>query len=495
MKGKAMKTYHLSRIFLLFSVAAFLGCESPSSNDVSISGRVVNNSSGEPLSEAVVVITAPAQFQNESKITGADGSFRFSGLNVNEATDISIEARKTGFDRVSITVPATPGRDINVEQPIALIPEDTGGGGDNGGGGVAGPSTGPAQLILTSVPVQAINIAETGDQISAAFTFQVQDSAGRALTISNPARVNFDIISGPGGGEQVTPSSLTTNAAGEVTTALFSGNTAGPVKIQASITREDNGQVIRSTPVLIAIHGGFPDQNHFSITMEPFSIEGYNFNNVRSNVTVIVGDQFSNPVKPGTVVYFSTSGGIIQGSSQTNEDGVASVQLITAAPRPSDNITGSGGRLGYGTVTARTIDQNDNAILATAEFLFSGIPQTPIVTRNGGANPGDGFAIPPNGGVSFEYTVTDQNGNPLPSGTMFKVEVGEGLDATGDVEFELGDFLFPGEGATQFSFSVSDIDEDASDVGGTSIKIIVTTPKGVSASTSIEGTRAKRIKN
>ncbi|MDZ7715013.1 MAG: hypothetical protein U5J95_02255 [Balneolaceae bacterium] len=87
--------------------------------------------------------------------------------------------------------------------------------------------------------------------------------------------------------------------------------------------------------------------------------------------------------------------------------------------------------------------------------------------------------------------VTDQNGNPLPPGTQFTVEVGEGLDATGDANFTLGDYLFPGPGTTEFSFSVTDTDEEASDVGGTSITVRVTTPAGKTASTTIDGTRAK----
>lgn len=473
---KVMKKYHLLSLFVLSVFIFISSCDTPQ-DDALISGQVINSSSGEAISEAVVVITAPQEFLNESRITDADGGFTFSGLTVNEATDIVIEARKTGFERVSVTVTVTPGQTVNLETPIGLVLEDNGDGdGDgDGGGGVAGPSAGPAQIILTSISRQAINIAETGDQISSPFTFQVQDSSGRALTSSNPATVNFSIITGPGGGEEITPSSLQTNANGEVTTALFSGNRAGAVKIQASITRDD-GIVVRSTPVLIAIHGGFPDLDHFSITSSPSNIEGYNINNVRSTITVIVGDKFSNPVKPGTVVYFETTGGIIQGSAQTNDDGLASVELISADPRPAD---------GFVIVTAKTVDENDILISKTETALFSGIPQITNV------NPTT-FDILPNGGESFTFTATDQNGNPLAAGTTFSVEVGEGLDATGDANFDLGDYLFPGTGSTQFAFSVSDTDEEASDRGGTTITIRVTTPTGKQASFPITGFRAKR---
>ncbi len=479
-----MKKYHLLSLLLFTLFITIYSCDTSSNDDAIIMGQVINSSTGEAISEAVVVITSPQEFQNSSRITDADGSFTFSGLNVNEATDIVIEARKTGFDRVSVTVTVTPGQTVDLENPIGLVLEGEDDGDDDGGGEVAGPSSGPAQIILTTITNQAINIAETGDRISSPFTFQVQDSSGRTLTSSNPATVDFSIISGPGGGEEVTPSSIRTNANGEVTTALFSGNRAGPVKVQASITRDD-GIVVRSTPVLIAIHGGFPDQQFFSLSLTTSNIEGYNLNNIRTSAVVIMGDEFSNPVKPGTVVYFNTTGGIIQGSGSSDNDGFLSVDLISTSPRPSDNIPGSGGRPGYGYVIAQTIDKNDNIVSDSSVVLFSGSPQISNVSPTT-------FDLPPNGGENFTFTATDQNGNPLAAGTRFTVEVGEGLDANGDANFTLGDYLFPGIGSTEFSFSVSDTDEEASDRGGTTVTIRVTTPAGKEASFAISGFRAKR---
>ena len=112
------------------------------------------------------------------------------------------------------------------------------------------------------------------------------------------------------------------------------------------------------------------------------------------------------------------------------------------------------------------------------------MPQTPTVTPST-------FNIAPNGGVSFNFEATDQFGNPLAAGTTIKVEVGEGLAASGDVDFTLGDNLFPGVGSTQFSFSVSDIDDENDDPGETTIKISVTTPKNQTSSITLSGTRAK----
>ncbi len=457
---------------------------------VSVSGRVIDESTGTGLNEAIVDLAPGDDDLNQVFTTDATGDFTFNDINISETTEITIIARKTGYESKSVNVVLTPGLTVNLRNPLALSPIDETDG--DGGGGVFGPSTGAAQIILLGTPnPQSINIAETGNQISSSFTFEVQDSAGRALTSSNPAIVDFEIISGPGGGEAITPTSLVTNGQGQVTTSLFSGNAAGPVKVQASITRTDltPNLTIRSTPVLIAIHGGFPDPNHFSITMGQSNIEGYNFNNERSSVTVIVGDQFSNPVKPGTVVYFETTGGIIQGSAQTDNDGVASVELISANPRPNDAIAGSGGRPGYGTVTATTVDENNNEISATTNFLFSGLPQTPVIT-SGNSN----FVIGANSGVTITFEVTDQFGNPLPPGTEITVSAGESLELSGDFEVTLGDNLFPGPGSTEFSVSVADDDPDDNTVTETTIKISVETPNGQRSSISLNGTRAKVIK-
>lgn len=70
--------------------------------------------------------------------------------------------------------------------------------------------------------------------------------------------------------------------------------------------------------------------------------------------------------------------------------------------------------------------------------------------------------------------------------------MGQGLDANGDANFTLGDYITTGVGATQFSFSVSDTDEEADDRGGTTITIRVTTPQGKVASFPISGFRSKR---
>ncbi len=348
------------------------------------------------------------------------------------------------------------------------------------GGGVSGTPSAPAAIVLEDVQRNTINIKETGGIVNSSLTFQVQDSAGRPLDLDSPVDVEFEIIQGPGGGEGVLPAVATTNSTGRVTTNVFSGNTAGVLQIQARIEPPFAPSTIRSNPVAITIHGGFPDFDHFSIAPTVKNIEGFNINGTTTTLEVIVGDKFSNPVKPGTAVYFETTGGVIEGSAVDHTDalGRASVTLQSGNPRGPLND-------GDLTVTARTIDENSQFIERTASVVFS-TSAANISTPD--AMPFDTLA--PGGGATFDYVVQDLNGNPMAAGTRIEIDGGAGIEVTGDANFTLGDHINPGPGATEFQFSIRDTDEESSAAADITLQIRVTTPSGnVTTFSGIYGVR------
>lgn len=453
--------------FLFQSCGEAFDASGPETQEsVTITGIVLDKETSQPIEAAFVEITAPLENQ-QTTTTDSTGKYTFT-LQAVSSTVVSIKASKQNYDPVTESLTITPGGDFT-EVDITLTPEVD----DDG---VGGQPQGAAAIVLSGVPIQAINIAETGDVISAPFTFQVQDSAGRALNEESSVEVQFTIVSGPGGGESLVPATASTNAQGQVTTTLFSGNKAGPVKVQALIDRPDIGLTVKSSPALVAIHGGFPEANHFSIAIDKNNFEGFGINNVRNTISVVVGDKFSNPVKPGTVVYFETTGGIIQGSGGTDQDGIVTVDLISGNPRPAN---------GLAMVTATTVNANNIRIQKTVDVVFSG-SQAEI-----SASPTT-FSLPPGGGKSFTYSVTDINGNPMAAGTQLSVEAGDGIELTGDVGFTLGDFINPGPGATEFNFSIRDTDTESNAEADLTIKISVTTPSGNTTTYSeISGTRHK----
>jgi hypothetical protein len=356
--------------------------------------------------------------------------------------------------------------------------------------GVSGPSTGAASIILESVSQNSINIKETGGIVNSALTFVVQDSAGRNLDANNAIDVAFSIVQGPSGAG-ITPDVLRTNGSGKVTTNVFSGNEAGVLQVQAEIYREDIDLTIRSKPVAITIQGGFPDPAHFSLATNQVNFEAWNIVGATNQISVLLGDKFSNPVKQNTAVYFSTTGGVIQGSDvgHTDIDGFASVQLFSGAPKPTDNALINGTpfpRNGLATITAQTIDENSVLIEENTNVIFS--TSTAIITSDVATFD----TLAPGGGASFNYTVTDLNGNPMAPGTQISVDAGEGMELTGDVNFVMGDYLLPGSGSTEFSFSIRDIDEDSDEPADLTINISVRAPSGlVTTASPISGIRRK----
>jgi hypothetical protein len=204
---------------------------------------------------------------------------------------------------------------------------------------------------------------------------------------------------------------------------------------------------ITSLPVAISIHGGLPDLTHFSIAPQQFNFPGYNIFGQQDPITAYVGDKYGNPVRPLTSVYFTTTGGLIEGSIQTNPLGIGTAALISALPQPNHPVFGPG----FATVTATTADQNSMNISRETVVLFSGVPQL-------SASP-TSFTIAEGGTQSFTYTLSDQNLNPLAPTTTIKVLVdGEDVKAQGDIDVTLPDTQ--SRAWTQFSFIVWDAKVD-----------------------------------
>lgn len=456
-------------VFSLISVAIFWGCEEIY-EPITVTGQVIDSNSLSPVSNATVSIVEPQSLAQET-ISDANGNYVFEEVAVDSVVDLTLQAEKDGFTSQSITVLAAPERQLNVpEIRIRNLEQDD----DDD---VDGPAGGAASIVLLNISSPILNITETGGSVNSSFTFEVQDSSGRAITQNFATDVFFEIVEGPNGGESVTPEVVRTDANGLVTSNIFAGNIAGNVKIEARIERPEHGLTIRSKPILLTIHGGFPDQEHFSIAADIFNFEAYSINGNRDEITVIVGDKYSNPVKPDTPVYFNTSGGVIQGSGRTDNDGQVTVDLISGDPRPPDQ---------YATIRAYTFDENDNEISRQITVLFSGPPATNRINVTPNT-----FSIPNNGGQSFTMTITDINNNPLPYNTQVSVTPSEGMTISGDSNFEIPNALFPGPGVTEFSFSVQDSDEEDRGDQPVSIFIEVETPGGFRATKSINGTKAK----
>ncbi len=426
-------------------------------DSVLISGTVIDSKTGDLLSDTEV------RFYSESialATTTTDLSGNFSTMFPLSGTkELQVISVKASYLADTTTVVAVAGQAMNLPT-IKLRPLLE---------AIAGE---PASIFIVSQTLDAIGVTESGSPETAKIVFEVQDSSGIPIDLDHAVYVNFRFGASPGGGEILAPGTIKTNDIGQVTVNLTSGTLAGAVQIIAEI--DYNGDKITSKPVGIAIHGGLPDLAHFSVGTDQLNYAYYNILAGVAEVTALVGDKYTNPVKPSTVVYFSSDAAVIQGSALTDDKGLAGVTLLSGNPLPNDPTYGPG----FFYVHARTIDENETSIETQTRVLFSGVPVL-------SASP-TSFNIANGGSQSFTYTVTDQFGNPLAPGNGYSVSISTAGEAgvAGDISINMPDVQF---GNTNFSFVVTDNNADEVNSAPATILINVNGPNGI-ASLSIVGT-------
>ncbi len=454
--------------FLLAGCDAFSSDKNDEKGIVTLTGQVLNFESNNPV-EAAFIRILPYDLLFEAD---AEGRYELD-IDIDSTMDLQIMASKDGFSNASVTVLALAGRVIEV--PTLRLVQQVGEEAESGKA---------SNILLLTQSATSIGVRESGSEEVATIEFQLADSLGRPVILAQSAFVNFSFGVTPGGGEFLSPTEASTDNNGVVSVNLSSGTKAGVVQIIAETTVD--GRAIRSIPVAVSIHGGLPDQEHFSIGPTRFNFPGLLQFGLINPVSVIVGDKYSNPVRLGTSVYFSSTHGVIEGSIQTDESGGGVVDLISANPLPDDGIA---------LITARTADDAQTDVSGSTPVVFSGVPQITV-------SPGVALL-----NQTYSLTVVDQNGNPLAEGTSIIVIVdGRAVKGVGSTDVRLADTAFlggvlyehvlRGPGITEFTFrAVEDIPPSSTvvpTVEAITIKVagpngsleIVLGPSGVPARTS-----------
>lgn len=446
-------------IICILVLGSLLGCDAvvDEGGIVTLTGLVLDGED-EPVSGAFVRV------EPLEAIVETDNLGRYSAeLEVDSSMQVDLTFTKDGFSSSSTTVFAVVDRTIQV--PTVRLQQVSG----------EAPVSGEASnILLLEQSAASIGVKESGAQEVARVTFQLADSMGRPVVVDHAVDVGFSFGAHPGGGEFIHPTSATTDNNGRVTVNLSSGTRAGAVQIIAETTVGE--EVIRSKPVSVAIHGGLPDQTHFSLGPETFNYPGLLEYGLRNPVTVVVGDKYANPVKEGTVVYFTTDHCVIVGSASTNADGQGTVDFISGNPLPPRGIT---------VVTASTADENQENVIARIPMVLTGFPYIRFTTP------------PPvlaELGRTYDVIIDDVNGNPLVEGTTITVEaqgtnvkaVGHTdvvlgrtgfFDANGDGDiFDYGDII-RGPGITEFRFRAV-VDREAGGEDDPALEAIVISVSG-----------------
>ena len=164
------------------------------------------------------------------------------------------------------------------------------------------------QFVSTTPAI--IYLRDSGAATQAVVTFRVVDSGGNpqpnqslAMSLVNAGPgVSIDSLGSVG---QVTK---TTDAAGNVSVAVFSGTVPTPVQVRAILVANNQ---ISTTSGILTVASGRPVQSAASIASVKLSLEGLNFDGDTTPVTFSLADRQGNPVPDGTVVNFVSQSGVM----------------------------------------------------------------------------------------------------------------------------------------------------------------------------------------
>lgn len=434
-------------VICIFIVSLFVlnGCEDTVTEPVGDAHSVVNGTvrlpDGSPVPDADVLATSPA-FGSASTTTDENGEYTLT-LAVDpdaSATEYTLTVSKSGFEPRSRTIPLSPGGQVALNFTFGIDDDDE----------EPRPESGEAaNIVVTGVQSESIGVKGSGFDETTRLVFEARDSDGIPVDLNHQILVMFSISGGPGGGEFLSKISDSTDANGQVTVVLNSGTVSGAVQVLAEANVID--RTISSAPVRLTIHGGLPAQEHFGMAPERYNFPALQRVNDRLGIVTVVGDKFSNPVRPGTSVYYRTKAGNIQTDALTDNDGVVNVQLISHGKNITDPVHGNG----FGYVVAETWGENGTLVADSVLVLLSG---SPIIDVDPGT-----FSVPNNQSQTFSYTVADYNGNPMAEGQTISVslqlpELPEGQEPpqiilSGQTEVRLPDTQ--SQVYTQYSFTLS----------------------------------------
>lgn len=378
----------------------------------------------------------------------------------------------------------------------------------------------PNVLQFVSANPSQIGVLQSGQPQQSALTFMLTDSTGAPVP---GITVNFFVTSL--GGEGVTPTSAITAADGTVETELTAGTRATVVQV----TAEAGSIVAISTAVSIV--GGPPVQGRISAGVQYLNIAGNVTQGLKDPITILMADQFSNPVPPGTAVSLQSLGGAVSVLTTSDSNGVATGNLLAESPTNPVDLTGmpTGGIV---TILAFTFGQtpffdlnNDGVwepgepVVAVPEPFFDlngdGIREAnePFIDLNGNGKydldqshgqfsqhvvvftstrvtfsgptvasmaPPSGFTIPFRNSQTFLLTLADGFGNPLASGTTYQVVASPGGTVAGGSGTVPDGQTFGHliQGLNQFPITVTDSNQVANP---TPITLTVTVNSPISA--------------
>lgn len=388
------------------------GCVDPAKPQVpgptTVVGRVVHASD---VDRGVAEVTVRAVGKRAATATDSTGWFDLT-LEAADGEIVQVTLSKPGFDEVTTSFAIRSGTANRLPATVQFYPLGTSHGGDSG----------PASsIVLRSTSAHSIGVRHSGSNESALLVFEVRDSQGRPVNAAHRALIQFSLAQLPSGGASLSADTASTDTSGLVRVTLNAGSLAQSVQVRGQVAASS----IYSEVVTVAIQAGPPDAAHFSFAPASVNIPGLVGFGIENPVTAFVGDRHGNPVAEGTVVYFSSTGGLIQASARTDDHGRATVDLIAAEPHPNASPVFSDSA-GIARISVQTMGEAGSPIIRSGlAVVFSGHTELSVAPQI--------FTIPANGSQDFTVTVWDrEHHNALTKGTTitFQATVGTTIGRT-----------------------------------------------------------------
>jgi hypothetical protein len=247
-----------------------------------VAGQTVDFS----VDDSSLGIVSPA-----SVVTNASGVAETTFSSANKSGEVTITARADFFSEESIT--------IAIQSPPAFI-----------------------ELSETSPNPALIGVRGTQGPSASIITFDVKDATGEPA--SDGFRFDFEIASGPNGGEELLIPFAATSG-GQVSTTLRTGTKPGSVLVRATYHEDAN---VNTTSTQIGIESGLPVGEEFGLR-ENGSGEGGDFD-IGRIMCVSVADVYGNSAPENTIVNLKTynTGGLVDDPTILTSNGSGCTTLF-----------------------------------------------------------------------------------------------------------------------------------------------------------------------
>ena len=215
-------------------------------------------------------------------------------------------------------------------------------------------SASPAALMVTD--------ASTGSKQSIV-SFEVLNQLGsgvanQAVTLSlNQASLVAGVTFIVNGASTTGPITVTSGLNGLVTATVGAGSLPTGVVVKATLV---SNTAVTASSVGLSVSNGRIAQKSMSISASSPAVEGFNIDNISTDLTVIATDRMGNPIPVGTVMNFITSNGLIGTFTKAT-----TTVIVTTNPAGTTASSATTSVVGNGSATVTSSSSTGTATTVT----------------------------------------------------------------------------------------------------------------------------------